>query len=356
MTPGEIAQYRLDGQRIAHSELYDPAEVVASMGAMQAQDHAGALWSIGLRLGRANQSDVEQAITDRKIVRTWPMRGTLHFVATQDVRWMLRLLTPRVIAGSAARQHALELDSATFGRSAEIMTEAMQGGKILTRDAIYQALEQGGVSTAGSRGYHLLWRNAQEGLICFGPHDAKQPTFVLLDEWIPESRLLEREEALAELAHRYFSSHGPATLHDFAWWSGLKMADAREGIEGAASQLARRKVGDKTYWMPPVQSGMATDSPSAYLLPGFDEYLLGYTDCSDVLEPAHSAKIIPGSNGVFMPTLVIDGRVRGIWKRVLRKTSMTMTPIPFTPLTVAEERALATATEHYSRFLGLRLA
>lgn len=353
MISADIAAYRLAHQRLAHSEPHDPAEIVASLGALQAQDYQAALWAIGLRMQADFQSDVERAISERKIVRTWPMRGTLHFVAAQDVRWMLQLLTPRVIAGSAGRQRALGLDNAIFARSAELFGEALHGGKALTRDAMYHVLEQGGISTAGQRGYHLLWRSAQEGLICFGPHDAKQPTFVLLDEWLPKSRTLEREEALAVLAARYFGSHGPATLQDFAWWSGLTMVDARLGLQAASPHLVQEKVGEKAYWMASALPELSASVLSAYLLPGFDEYLLGYTDRSAVLATRHASRIVPGSNGVFMPTLILGGQVRGTWKRTLKMQTLFVTLFPFEPLTSDETLAARAAAEHYCRFLGV---
>jgi hypothetical protein len=341
----------LSNQQIASPGGKTPGDVVAAMGAVQAQDFLGALWAIGLRLPAAMEADIERAIAERTIVRTWPMRGTLHFVAAADVRWMLELLTPRIVAGSAWRHRELELDDTIFSRCRKLFTRALEGGRRLTRDAMYQVLERSRISASGQRGIHVLCRLAQEGLICFGPREGKQPTFVLLDEWVPDSRRLERGEALTELARRYFTSHGPATLADFVWWSGLKVSDARAALEMVSAQLARETIGGATYWM-------RGDSPlpkirrATHLLPGFDEYLLGYKDRSAVLDLAHAGKIVPGSNGQFLSTIVINGRVVGTWKRELTKKSVVITASPFAALKKTESRALAEAAQRYGKFLG----
>ncbi len=353
MTPNDIATLRLMNQQIARAAYNTPAEVVAAMGAMQAQDYMGALWSIGLRLPHATEADIEQAITERTIVRTWPMRGTLHFVAPADVRWMLELLTPRIVAGSAGRHKQLGLDAAIFTHSRKILTKALQGGQRLTREDAMAVLERNGISTAGQRGYHILGRLAHDGLICFGPRAGKQHTFVLLEEWVPAARKLERDEALAELARRYFISHGPATLQDFAWWSGLKISDARAGLAMAASHLVQESVGGMDYWMRADAHSMPHVAPSTFLLPGFDQFLLGYTDRSAALAPQHAQKIIPGGNGMFMPTLVVNGQVAGTWKRTITKKAVTIELSPFAALKKPETQAIAIAVQRYGQFLGL---
>ena len=245
-----IARSRLANHGIANPTFAQPGDVVTWLGAVQAQDYGGALWAIGLRMTGATERSIEQAIAERAIVRTWPMRGTLHFVAAQDVRWLLALLTPRVIAHSAGRYRQLELDEATFARSKEVFAKALQGGKQLTRDEMLQGLEQAGISTAGQRGYHLLGRSAQDGLICFGTRRGKQQTFTLLDEWVPLTRSLTRDEALAELTRRYFTSHGPATVQDLMRWAGLTAAEAKTGLAAAGKTLIQETIADRVYWMP----------------------------------------------------------------------------------------------------------
>jgi hypothetical protein len=353
MTTSNIAHLRLFNQSIAPAAFEKPGDVVKSLGALQAQDYLGALWAIGLRVKAATEKTIEQAICDRKIIRTWPMRGTLHFVAPEDVRWMLALLTPRIIARAARRHKQLELDEATFARSETLFTKALQGGKQLTRPEMMNVLEQAGISTDGQRGYHILWQAAQSGLICFGPRQGKQDAFVLLDEWLSDDKTLSRDESLAELARRYFTGHGPATIQDFMWWSGLPAADARASLDMVKAQLASEELEGQTYWFLPSLSSANTASPTAHLLPGFDEYLLGYKDRGAVLDPAHAKKVVPGANGMFKPIIVIDGRVVGTWKRTLRRTKVLVSLAPFVALSPAQMEVAAAAAEPYGRFLGL---
>jgi DNA glycosylase AlkZ-like len=351
MTSRDIAHYRLINQLIASARSREPLEVVAKLGAMQAQDYLGALWAVGLRLADAAEAAVERAIAERQIIRTWPMRGALHFVAPADVRWMLELLAPRIIAGSARRCLELELDDTVFVRSRKIFVRALQGGRQLTRSALMDLLERAKISTANQRGYHILWRLALEKVLCCAARSGKQPTFALLDEWVPETPSLDRDAALAELARRYFTSHGPATLQDFAWWTGLKVADAKAGLESVRSELSSETMDGAVYW---IHGDLAVppEAPRvAYLLPGFDEYFLGYTDRSAVLEPRHPA--FSAKNGMFPSTIVIDGRVVGTWKREITKEEVIVTACPFTSLKKAEKNAFAVAAEHYGRFLSL---
>jgi Winged helix DNA-binding domain len=351
MAPRDIANDRLANQQIASAIHKKPSDVVASLVAIQAQDYLSALWAIGLRLPNATELDIKQAIADRTIIRTWPMRGTLHFVAAADVRWMLELLTPRIIAGNAGRCRQLELDTAIFAQSRKLFLNALQGDNQLPRDEMYQLLERSRISTANQRGLHILWRLAQEGVLCFASHAGKQPTFALLDEWGPKTKKLDHDEALSELARRYFTSHGPATLQDFVWWSGLKISDAKTGLEATSSKLAQETIDGKVYWMP--QNGLDDIPNTVHLLPGFDEYLLGYKDRSASLDPRHAPKVIPGKNGIFMPTIVRSGRVVGTWKRALKKNAVVVTTSFFGTPKKIETCACEDAAKRYGRFLGI---
>ena len=355
MLARDIAQQRLINQQIAAPPHKKPCDVVATLGAIQAQDFLGALWAIGLRLPQATEAGVKQAVADRTIIRTWPMRGTLHFVAAADVRWMLELLAPRIVASSAGRYRQLELNTAIFLRGEKVLIKALQGGVALTRDQMYEQLERSRISTAGQRGIHILSRLAQEGLICLGAQAGKQPTFVLLDEWVPRARKLARDEALAELARRYFTSRGPAALHDFAWWSGLKVSDAKAGLEMVSSLLVQETLGGSVYWM--LQDQLATPAATAEvnLLPSFDEYLLAYRDRSASLDPRDAPKIVPGKGGMYLPTIVTNGRVQGTWRRTLKKNAVVINTNLFTSPKTRKTPALAGAAERYSRFLGVPL-
>jgi hypothetical protein len=348
-----ITQQRLYQQRLMQTTFKTPAEVVTWLGAVQAQDYLGSLWAVGQRTQTAVEADIEQAIADRTIVRTWPMRGTLHFVVPADVRWMLPLLTPRIVARNAQRLRTqFDLDEAVFARSKEVLWKALHGHQQLTRDAVYQALEAAQIPAARQRGLHILWRLAQDGVICCGPRAGKQPTFVLLDEWLPPARVLKRDEALAELARRYFTSHGPATVLDFAWWSGLSTTEARTALELAKPHLIHEASGDQVYWFSPHGSAATAISAAAYLLPAFDEFSVAYKDRSLLLDEARTGKVKPANNVLLGPIIVIKGHAVGAWKRTLQKKVLHITPHPFTPLTRAEGRAFAAATERYGTFLG----
>src|SRR5262245_2764707 len=289
MTGSDIARLRLHNQRIACATFEKPGDVVAWLGAVQAQDYLGALWAVGLRMRNAVEADIERALASRTIIRTWPMRGTLHFVAAADIRWMLELLTPRIVANDAKRLlRDFNFDEKELARSKKLIARALQGGKQLARNAMYKMLEVGGVSTASQRGRHILTRLAQDGFICFGAREGKQPTFALLDEWAPKAKRMPRDQSLAEIARRYFTSHGPATLHDFVWWSGLTTADATAGLEMAKRSLAQETINGHTYWLASSIPATNDSSPTAYLLPAFDEYTVAYKDRSAVLDPKYT--------------------------------------------------------------------
>ncbi|MCI0710795.1 MAG: winged helix DNA-binding domain-containing protein [Chloroflexi bacterium] len=331
MANKEIGLRRLANQRISGDKLQTAAEVVRWMGAMQAQDYNHALWAVGLRTNSATMTSIEQAIADREILRTWPMRGTIHFIPPEDAKWMLDLMASRMIATDTRRLEQLGLMVETIMQCQDLFIDALNGGKCLTRKEMLNILEEAGISTTGQRGYHILWYIAQSGVICMGPMQGKQQTFVLLDEWVPEQRSLSREEGLAELAGRYFTSHGPATDHDLARWAGITATDARLGIELAEAALTSEVIDGTDYWV--GSDSVATwdkSHPNTYLLPGFDEFLLGYKDRDAVLAPEHAGKIVPGNNGIFKPMIVVDGQIVGTWQRNILKDVVNITLDPFT--------------------------
>ncbi len=345
-----IGSLRLVSQQIAQPTLREPGAVVHWMGAIQAQDYTAALWAVGLRTVAASEIMVKQALAERRIVRTWLMRGTLHLGAPGDVRWMLDLLAPRVIQQSRGRLRELGLDAATISAAATVIGNALTGGRQLARPALFNLLEAAGISTGNQRGYNILAQLAYAQLICFGAHAGKQPTFALLDEWLPAGPRLPRDEALASLALRYFTSHGPATLHDFVRWAGLSVADAKAGLGAAADQLAAGTVDGTSYYFAAPSAGSTYNSPEALLLPGFDEFLIAYRDRTAILDPVYNNRIVPGGNGVFKPILVSAGQVIGTWQRTVKRSTVTISVQPFVPGDPIPP--LSTALERYGHFLG----
>jgi hypothetical protein len=353
VTSRDIARLRLANQQIVATRCQEPAEVAASLGAMQAQDYLGTLWAIGLRLPAATETDIERAIADRTIIRTWPLRSTLHFVAAADVHWLLEFLGPRIVATAGLRHEQFGLDKTVLMRIRKVLVKALQSDQQLTRDEIYTLLQRARISVEGQRGYHILWRMGVDRIICFGARRGKQQTFTLLEEWAPKVRVLDSDAALAELTLRYFQGHGPATLPDFVWWSGLKISDARTGLAMVSARLESVTVNDTVYWMNPERPSLDRTGPVVSLLPGFDEYLLGYRDRSASLDLLDAQKIQPGSNGIFAATIVINGKITGTWKRVFAKKSVAISTDLFRSLTRAEARALEEATGRYCEFLGM---
>jgi hypothetical protein len=353
MTEAEIARFRLVNQQIAVSRCQDPAQVVSFLGAMQAQDYLGTLWAIGLRLPGATENDVERAIADRTIVRTWPLRSTLHFVAAADVHWLLELTAPRILSTARLRFERSGLDAAVLARVRKLLLKTLAGQQQLTRDEIYAVLQRARISVEGQRGYHILWRMGVDRIICFGARRGKQPTFTLLEEWAPQRRRLDRDAALAELTSRYFVGHGPATLQDFVWWSGLKASDAKAGLAMVQPHLVSLTFNGRVYWFSSETPSLSKAAPKVYLLPGFDEYLLGYRDRSASLDPAHAQKVQAGSNGIFLGTIVVNGRVIGTWKRELRKNAARIITNFFRPVARTEAGALEKAISRYCKFLQL---
>ncbi|HYN94342.1 MAG TPA: winged helix DNA-binding domain-containing protein [Pilimelia sp.] len=334
------------------------ADVVTWFGAMQAQDLASVLWSLGARLPGATQQDVQAALERREALRTWPMRGTVHLVPPRDARWMLDVLGSRALAGAAARRATLGLAADEADRAVDVLGTALAGGRRLTRSECLAALTAAGIAVGGQRGYHLLWYASQRGVTCIGPQAGTEQTFTLLDEWVPDPHRPDRDEALALIARRYFRSHGPTTRQDFAGWTGLTAADAKRGIAGAGESLTTVRVdGVEMVADPALLAGhRAAPEPlnqdEILVLPGFDEYLLGFKDRTLMVDDAHKQAIIPGGNGVFQSTVVRAGRVVGTWKRSVAKGRITVAVRPLVAFTPPERARVEEAFGPYGRYAG----
>ncbi len=347
-----IPASRLGAQRLVGRQFQSPADAVSFLTAVQGQDTLYSLWALGMRVAGATEAAVEQAIADRQIVRTWPIRTTLHYVTAADARWMVKLNAERTLRGMARRLRETGIDDDTLSRARRVITTALQANGPIARPELLKTLDDAGISPAGQRGYYMLWYFANEGLTAIGPRIGKQQSIVLLDEWLPPAKERTRDEALAELARRYFTSHGPAQLDDFAWWSSLTKRDARAGLEAAKSCLTQETHGGKAYWYDPEQPVGEVASPTAHLLPYLDEYIVAYRDRDDFLDSAYNDMVESG-NVIFHAPLLIDGHVAGFWKRTLKKEQVIIEVTPFRPLSKAERDAVADAADLFGAFVEL---
>lgn len=328
--------------------------------AMQAQDVGSARWSLGVRTG-ALTADVEAAVEARLVTRSWPMRGTLHLMATEDVRWMCRLLNARMESTQRRRHDQLGLTARGVGRAREVLVDALSGGAALSRLDAFAALRSSGVDPDGQRGYHLLGRFCMEGLLCQGPAQGRQPTFVLLEEWVPFSWDPGRDEAMAALAARYVASHGPVTMRDLSGWTAQNLTFAREAVALAGDRVLTQDIGGQAFLVPPEPpeapgAPRPVAPPAVRLLPGFDEYLLGYKDRSAMLTADEEQRVVPGKNGMFLGTVVVGGIVVGTWNRRTTPRLTTVTVTPFAPFSPSRKREVERAAAAYGRFLGSPMA
>ena len=347
----DIVRQRLRNQRLASTGFDSPPDVVAWLGAVQAQDFAGAKWAVGQRARGVTDADVERAFDSGLILRTHVLRPTWHFVAPADIRWMLALTAPRVHARNGPGYREFELDDRLLTKSRRIVEHALQGGRQLTRSELAAALRRGGIEASGVRLAHLIMHAELEGVICSGARRGRQFTYALLAERAPDAMMLDRDEALAELTRRYFTSHGPATLRDYSWWSGLTMRDARTGIEMSKQTLAEEAVDGLSYWQAPSSADAGRGRASrAYLLPNYDEYLIAHKDRGWVVEsPPPVAR-----GAVEHPHhVIVDGTLRGSWKRTLGIKSAGVDVRPFRPLNREDASAVTAEAERYGRFLGM---
>jgi hypothetical protein len=350
-----VIRRRLRTQRLTGAGLARPDDVVGWLGAVQAQDYGPAKWAVGMRLRRPSDTVLEQAFAAGRILRTHVLRPTWHFVLPADIRWLLTATAPRVQARSAYRYRQLGLDAATLRRTDALLVAALRGGNQLTRDEAGALLAGASVSVEGQRLPYIL-SNAELGaLICSGPRRGRQQTYMLLEERAPDARDLPRDEALAELARRYFTSHGPATAKDFATWASLTLAEVRAAVEAAGPALRSEELGGLVFWMGAgaAQRAPALRSPVVRLVQGYDEYIMGYTETKRVLAPpgrAWSAADRPIANLVIL----LDGRVAGFWRRSIRRDEVVVEVALLEPLDDAQTAALEAEATRYGEFLGLR--
>lgn len=347
----EIIEARLFNQQIAETKFSKPEEIVTHHVAMQAQEYAMAKWAIGLRLSNIFDDDVENAFNEGRILRTHIMRPTWHFVSPDDIRWMISLTAPRVNAVNAFMYRKCELTSEIFNQCNDIIVANLEGNKNLTRAVLKSELEKKIVTGDGVRLSCIMMQAELEGIICSGPRDGKQFTYALLDERVPKSRTLTKEESVAELAKRYFKSRGPAQIEDFVMWSGLTVKDAKLGIAALPKDFVTEEIDEKNYiYFPHSKSSAKTQS--TFLMPDYDEYGMSYKDRSAIYNLPPKILDNPKLNIPYNRMIVVDGQIVGSWKRTIKGNEIDIELNYFKKLNKKQEQAVQIAVKNFCSFAG----
>jgi hypothetical protein len=353
MTPEEITTLRLYNQNISEKRYTDVAELVKWMVAFQSQDYTQSKWALGARLDKSSDAEIEKAFEERKIIRSWPLRGTIHITAAEDLHWINELIGPGMIVRAAGRNKQLELDEKIYNKSLKVIAGFLEGQKQSTREEISEELARYRIYAEGVRLSHILQRAGLENLLSYGQRRGKDFTYTLLDDRVGKKNMV-KEDALAELAGRYINSRGPASLADFTWWSGLSAPDARKAFQLVKEKFIEVKSGNDVFLLAPEIKVPEDNKDRIFLLPAFEEYLLAYKDRSACLENGHFSKVI-SNNGIFNPIIVFNGKVIGIWKRTITKNKVSVNTQLFVSLKTAQKKAVKEEAEKFADFLNLKL-
>ena len=353
LTRADIVRQRMANLLLTGDERRQPVDVVTWLGAMQAQDLGSGKWSFGVRLPGQTETTIDDAIAEGQVLRTWPMRGTIHFVPPRDARWMLETTGIRMLSGVRARWDYLGLDKETVDRSAAVLDDALKGGTILTRGAAMQVLTEAGIDVSGQRAYHVIWYASQIGVTCLGPQQGKEQTIVRLADWAPDQVQRDASDGMRELALRYVQGHGPVTHQDFARWAGIGATEAKKALTANDGAVRLVDTDEGPMWV--AANDPPGEVPGVVALPGFDEFILGYKDRSLVLPEEHKGRIVPGNNGVFRPTVVVDGNVVATWRRKPKARVDDIDVEAFVPLRPAHRRQIESSFDTYATYLGREL-
>jgi hypothetical protein len=350
MSPTELLERRLAGVLLSGKPAATAGQVVQALGAVQAQDFAGAKWAVAQRTRGLTDVQVESEFASGAFLRTHVLRPTWHFVRPEDIRWMLALTAPRIKAAMGS-YNRLELSDEIFQRGNATLEKALSGGKHLTRAELNSALARAGVKLATSQHLgHVMMVAELDAIVCSGARRGKQQTYALLDERVPRMPAIDRDEALLRLTRLYFSTRGPATLHDCAWWSGLSIADVKRGVEISGRELERVVVDDTAHWF--TERSLPRARPAALLLPNYDEYFIGYKNRDAIAQRLGSANAVMGGNALITHVVFVDGQLIGTWKRVAEKKRSVLSIKLGCKLSPKERTLIDSALERYSEFLG----
>lgn len=322
-----------------------------AQGAVQAQDYHGAKWALGQRSTGTTDASIEQEFDAGAILRTHVLRPTWHLVDPMDIRWMLRLTAPRVKQAMASYNRTFGLDARIFRRSQAVIEKALRDGRFLTRQELASILLRSRVpEAAGQRLAHLMMEAELDGVVCSGPRRGKQFTYALLEERVPPAAVLSRDESLRALAVRYFATRGPATLHDFAWWSGLTMADARRAIDIAGDAIDRADIDGRAHHT--AGDASRPRKPTAHLLPNYDEYFIGHRDRGAIGVRVRSVESVTGGSMLITNVVIVDGQLVGGWRRRDARDGVALSLDLRARLTPAERSRIRKAIARLARFLA----
>lgn len=346
-----ISSLRSFNQQLNDPQFQTAKEVTAWMGAMQAQDYSMSKWAMGIRLKIATEDSINNEINSGRILRTHLLRPTWHFVSDDDIYWILRLTGPRIKASLSTRDKQLELTDGVYNKCNRILERSLRDNNHQTREELILELKRSKINVEENRASHIFMRAEIDGLICSGRQKNGKPTFAILGEWVPVHKKFNKDEALKELACRYFISHGPATINDFNWWSGLKMSDVKLALEYNKDILRSEVILNQTYWMAENNFKPASSCNEVFLLPSYDEFLISYRDRSASLPTGLNKKVI-SDNGIFFPTIMQNGQVIGAWKRNIKNNRLIITSKLFKPGTISQDKILLRGIKRYSDFIG----
>jgi hypothetical protein len=351
----DIARRRLHNVGLSAPRFGTPEQVVQWLGAVQSQDYGPAKWSLGQRCAGVDDRAVEEAFAAGRILRTHVLRPTWHFVLPADIRWMLELTGPRVRATTAHYNRRAGLDDSITGKAIDLMADALRGGRHLTRSELSAVLRDGGILAERERLGHLLMHAELIGVLCSGAPKDRQQTYALLDDRAPAAAgtSRSRDEALAELTVRYFTSRGPATAKDFRWWSSLTLADIRHGLDLVGDRLQHEVIDGTGYWFAEDRPPIVPPSPSVQLLQPYDEYTVGFTESKYEMDISGLARAQPGDRPSYNNLIILDGQAAGHWKRTVARSEVTIQTYLYAPFDEAQQRALRAAADAHGRFLGL---
>jgi len=351
----DIAALRLANQKIINTNLNSPKEIVSAMGAMQAQDYSMVKWAVGLRSKNLTDKSIESAISKGEIIRTHLLRPTWHLVSSEDIHWMLELTAPRIKSALKFRHKYLGFNESIIKKCKKIIEKTISENGHSTREELISVLEKAKISTKENRASHIFLIAELDGLICSGEIKNKKQTYALLKERVPKTNSLNKEESLGRLALKYFTSHCPATLQDFTWWSGMSAADSKSALEMIKTSLVSETIGKQTFWYTNTNGVTKFSNDSVHLLPAFDEYIIAYADRTAVIKLDHHKKAIM-RNGMFMPSIVINGQAIGKWKRIIKNDEVKIETEFFRSISKSEKKLIQKQFEKLANFINKNLS